>query len=88
MELVGRQRKYLRSLAHHLDSHVIIGKNKLSDNSTAFINEQLNIHELIKIKFIDNKYKKISKINIPKMFNCHIVGDIGHCRRNLPHLNR
>ena len=77
MELKGTQRKYLRSLAHHLNPHVIVGKNKLSNNTINFIQELFNIHELIKVKFIDGNYKKSLKVKIPQIFDCHIVGDIG-----------
>ena len=60
--LNSKQRKYLRALAHHLDSSVIIGKNKLSTGSINSINESLFNHELIKVKFLDqinkNNFKK------------------------------
>ena len=77
MQLKGNQRKYLRSLAHHLNPQVIVGKNKLSDSTIKFIKESLDIHELIKVKFNDNEFKKISKKSIEQLTNSNIVGDIG-----------
>ena len=77
MKLKGSQRKYLRSLAHHLNPQVIVGKNKLSDSTINFINESLDIHELIKIRFNDNKFKNISKESLEELTNSDIVGDIG-----------
>ena len=77
MKLKGSQRKFLRSLAHHLKPHVIVGKNKLSDSTIRYINESLDIHELIKVKFNDNEYKALSKSLIEESVICNIVGDIG-----------
>ena len=77
MKLKGSQRKFLRSLAHHLKPQVVVGKNKLSNSAISFINELLSIHELIKVKFDDNKYKNVEKEKIHDSINCHIVGDIG-----------
>ena len=50
-QLPSTQRKYLRGLAHHLKPHVQIGKNGLSDEVFASIDEALTANELIKIKF-------------------------------------
>ena len=77
MILKGSQRKFLRSIAHHLNPQVIVGKNKLSESTINFINESLHIHELIKVKFNDNAYKGVSKPTLVKLTKSHIVGDIG-----------
>ena len=52
-ELTGKEKKYLRGLAHALNPVVIIGKNGFSEQIEAQIDEALTAHELIKIKFID-----------------------------------
>ena len=57
-QLTSTQRKYLRGLAHHLKPHVQIGKNGLSDEVFASIDEALTANELIKIKFIEFKDSK------------------------------
>jgi len=57
-DLNSTQRKYLRGLAHHLKPHVQIGKNGLSDEVLASIEEALNANELIKIKFLEFKDSK------------------------------
>ena len=44
------QKKYLRTLAHDLDTIIWIGQNGLTDNVMAEINNALEHHELIKIK--------------------------------------
>ena len=64
-DLNNAQRKYLRGLAHHLKPHVQIGKNGLSDEVLASIEEALNANELIKVKFLefkDSKKEIISEI--------------------------
>jgi RNA-binding protein len=50
-QLNGRQRTFLRALAHHLDPVVQIGRSGMTDAVMAQIREQLVAHELIKIRF-------------------------------------
>ena len=78
-DLTSRDRKYLRSKAHHLDPVVFIGKNGFHDGSKVAISNVLDIHELVKVKFIDFKEqrKKIALI-ISKELGCHIIGEIGN----------
>ena len=58
MILTSKQRKYLRSQAHHLKPVVLIGKLALNDSVLKSINQSLEHHELIKIKFNDHKSSK------------------------------
>lgn len=79
MELRGAQRKYLRGLANLMQPIVYIGKNGLSGTVIAAINEGLEDHELIKIKFLEFKEEKkalVSDIENKTGGNC--VGMIGH----------
>ena len=76
-KLKGSQRKHLRSLAHSYKPFVIVGKNELNDGSIKFINNCLDEHELIKVKFNDRTYMKSLIQDIEKILNCNIVGDIG-----------
>jgi RNA-binding protein len=50
MELTGKQRRFLRALAHALDPLVRIGRSGLTDAVRAKLDEVLEIHELIKVK--------------------------------------
>lgn len=49
--LTGKQRSYLRALAHDMDPVVQVGKAGLSDAVVDQVREQLKAHELIKIRF-------------------------------------
>jgi RNA-binding protein len=49
-ELTGKQRRYLRSLGHHLKPVVHVGHQGLSDALIAKVDDELDAHELIKIK--------------------------------------
>jgi RNA-binding protein len=50
MTLSGRQRRYLRSLGHHLDPVVQIGKHGITDAVIKAADEAITTHELIKVK--------------------------------------
>ena len=60
---------------------VFIGQRGITDAVTRSINEALDAHELIKVKFIDFKEKAL-KIEIAetieKMNRCEMAGMIGH----------
>ncbi|MBN2655497.1 MAG: YhbY family RNA-binding protein [Spirochaetales bacterium] len=55
MELKGYQRSYLTKEAHDIKPVVMIGRNGMSDQVIKAVNEALDVHELIKVKFIDFK---------------------------------
>ena len=77
MNLKGYQRKYLRSLAHHLKPIVFVGKNSLNDGVYNSINDAFKTHELIKIKFRNLNIENISR-DISLKIKCDIVGEIGN----------
>ena len=54
LTLKGKQKKYLRSLGHHLESVVYVGREGLSDNLIQSIMDSLKTRELIKIKLGQN----------------------------------
>lgn len=56
--LTKTQREYLRKLAHDLKPVVQIGKNGLSDSLISSVNQALDAHELIKVKYQDFKEEK------------------------------
>ncbi len=78
-DLTSKQRKYLRANAHHINPVVLIGKNGFYDGAKIAINNALDIHELIKIKFKDFKSEKkqISQI-ISNDLKCEIIGEVGN----------
>ena len=56
--LTNAQRAHLRRLAHHLKPVVQIGKQGLTSAVQASVDETLNAHELIKVKFMDFRDQK------------------------------
>jgi len=79
--LSSSQSKYLRSLAHDLKPLVLVGKNGLTDEVLASLDDALERHELIKVKFIEHKDKE-RKIQLVKAIcqhtYCSKAGLIGH----------
>ncbi|MBS3809931.1 MAG: YhbY family RNA-binding protein [Desulfobacterales bacterium] len=79
--LKGHQRKHLRGLAHGIKPHAMIGQKGLSPAVIEAINEALDAHELIKVKFLDFKekdQKKVAAGTIENETGCELVGMIGH----------
>lgn len=79
--LEGFQKKYLRGLAHKLKPVAFIGQKGITDAVNRSINEALDAHELIKLKFIEFKEKdqKTAIIRaIEEQTGCEMVGMIGH----------
>lgn len=60
MKINTLQLKKLKALSHHLKPSLNIGKDGLSEGVIQSINEILETHELIKIKFHKNKDSKLS----------------------------
>jgi RNA-binding protein len=78
-ELRGAQRKYLRGLANPLQPIVYIGKNGLSEAVMVTIDEGMDKHELVKIKFLEFKDEKKSLVSeIENKTGGTCVGLIGH----------
>ena len=80
-KLKGYQRTFLRGSAHKLKPVVFIGQNGLSPAVMKAIDDSLNQHELIKIKFLDFKEKEAKEklaADIEKETGSGMVGMIGH----------
>ena len=81
MILRGFQKKYLRGLAHNLKPVVFVGQKGITESMLRSVDEALDTHELIKIKFVDFKEKEqkseLSSI-IETRTNSLILGMIGH----------
>ena len=52
--MTGKQKGYLRSLAHNLKPLFQIGKEGINDNMLTDIRHYLNKHELLKISILQN----------------------------------
>jgi len=57
-ELTPRQRKHLRGLAHDLEPVVHVGKHGLTDELVRQVEQALDAHELIKLRFVAGKREK------------------------------
>ncbi|MBN2331753.1 MAG: ribosome assembly RNA-binding protein YhbY [Deltaproteobacteria bacterium] len=79
--LEGFQRKYLRGLAHGLKPLVYVGQKGLTDGVVASVDEVLELHELIKVKFVDFKEKSQKEelaAVIVKQTGSELAGIIGN----------
>lgn len=52
--LTGKQKRYLRSLAHHLDPIFQVGKNGTNDHLIRHINDAIEKRELMKVSILNN----------------------------------
>ncbi|WP_071460200.1 ribosome assembly RNA-binding protein YhbY [Bacillus massilinigeriensis] len=52
--LTGKQKRYLRSMAHELNPIFQVGKGGVNDNMTGQIKEALEVRELIKVSILQN----------------------------------
>ncbi|MBC2716964.1 MAG: ribosome assembly RNA-binding protein YhbY [Desulfobacteraceae bacterium] len=80
-KLKGSQKKYLRGLAHSKKPLVFVGQKGITPTLIKAVNEALETHELIKVKFIEFKEKdqkdEVSGI-IEQETGSEMVGMIGH----------
>ena len=80
-KLKGFQKKYLKGLAHGRPPVVFVGHKGLTPLVARAVEESLDTHELIKVKFIDFK-EKVQKKKIAAAIEretaSELVGMIGH----------
>ncbi len=79
--LTSHQRKYLRALAHSLKPLVLIGARGYTAMVTEALEEALLKHELVKIKFNDDKtrdFKSKTTEALARGTGSSVVGMIGH----------
>lgn len=79
MSLTGKQRKYLRGLAHHLKPVIMVGDAGVTAAVLNEINLALEHHELIKIKLRvgDRNTRHSALENICNETNAEAVQEIG-----------
>ena len=51
--MTGKQRRYLRALGHHLQAVLQVGHEGVSDALVRAAGEQLEAHELIKVRILE-----------------------------------
>lgn len=79
MELTGKQKRFLRSEAHHMNPLVQIGKNGISETLLDQVDELLERRELIKVTLLQNTdedAKEVAEI-FETTLHCDVVQIIG-----------
>jgi RNA-binding protein len=79
--LKGFQKRFLRGAAHSLKPVVFVGQKGFSATLIDAMNEALNRHELVKVKFIEfkQKEKKLALVQqIETAASCEMVAVVGH----------
>jgi RNA-binding protein len=80
-KLKGYQKKYLKGLVHGAKPLVFVGQKGLSPTVVKAVDESLEKHEVIKLKFVDFKEKSQKQEMagaIEKETASELVGMIGH----------
>lgn len=80
-ELKGFQTKYLRGLAHKLQPVVYVGQKGVTDAVSDTLEDALSTHELVKVRFVENKEKNTKKMistELEKRTGSCLAGLIGH----------
>lgn len=74
-----KQRSYLKGLAHNMEPLLRIGKDGISKNTIAELNDLLNSRELFKIKILDNNLDSKQEMieEITEKLQCEFVQFIG-----------
>ena len=62
--LTGKQRSYLKSLAHKMDPIFQVGKNGITENFITQVDEALEARELIKINVLNNSLLEAKEVAI------------------------
>ncbi|SET62044.1 RNA-binding protein [Oceanobacillus limi] len=78
--LTGKQKRFLRSEAHHLKPIFQVGKIGVNDNMVTQINEALEKRELIKVSILQNCLEDKDEVAeaLQKGTDCEIVQIIGN----------
>ena len=79
--LKGFQKRFLRGVAHSLKPVVFVGQKGFTRTLADAMDDALDHHELVKVKFIEfkEKEKKLALAEqIEKTVPCEMVGMVGH----------
>lgn len=77
--LSGKQKKYLRGLAHALSPALLVGRDGVTEGVLAALDQALEDHELIKVKF--NEFKESKGELLEEMTaatDSALAGVVGH----------
>lgn len=79
MNLTGKQKRFLKSQAHHLDPIFQIGKNGVSEEMISQIGDALEKRELIKVSLLQNTFEdpKEAAATIAEPIGAEVVQVIG-----------
>lgn len=79
MNLTGKQKRFLRSKAHHLNPIFQIGKGGVNDAMLVQIGEALEKRELIKVSLLQNTVEEASDVAavLEEKVGCSIAQIIG-----------
>jgi len=69
--LTGKQKRYLRSLAHHLTPIFQVGKGGANDHIVRHVEEAIEVRELIKVSVLNNC------LDEPKEVGTWLAGEAG-----------
>lgn len=77
--ITPKQRAYLKSLANSLEPVFQVGKGGVNEAQTAQIDDYLRVHELMKIKVLDNSMVNAREAaeEIASAIGCEVVQVIG-----------
>jgi len=80
MPLTNKQKRYLKTLAHHLTPVVIVGQHGLSDNVLNEVDLSLDAHELIKVRVNagDRDERKKMLETLTESASAELIQSIGH----------
>ena len=78
--ITGKQRKYLKSLAHSMEPIVQIGKSGITENVLRQIDETLENRELIKVKILNNNELDANEVanDLSEQLRAEFVQSIGN----------
>ena len=78
-DLAGYQRRALRAQAHGLQPIVQVGKEGLSESLLGSVREALSAHELIKVRFVDDKERRRElAAELASAVDAALAGVVGH----------
>jgi RNA-binding protein len=78
--LTGKQKRFLRAEAHHLDPIFQVGKGGVNENMTKQIAEALDVRELLKVSILQNcdEDRKVVAEELAKGARAELVQVIGN----------
>lgn len=77
--ITPKQRAYLKSLANSIEPVFQVGKGGVNDAQTAQMDDYLRVHELMKVKVLDNSMVNAREAaeEISQAISCEVVQVIG-----------